>query len=238
MRAFEIVYEDNDIVVVDKSAGINTIKPRHSTNNLILFDFLYEKYGELFLVHRLDRDTSGLIIFAKNQESQSNLSGQFIDHRINKTYYAFVDGRLEFENTYLIDVPIMIVPGKYKVSIHEKGKPSQTKIRVVENYKNFTMLEAKLLTGRTHQIRIHLNYIGYPLIIDRLYGHRTEFYLSEIKKKYHLKKDMEELPLVKRQTLHAHSMELEHPATGEKMTFNSELPKDLRALRKQLMKHG
>ena len=100
------------------------------------------------------------------------------------------------------------------------------------------MLEAKLLTGRTHQIRIHLNYIGFPLMIDRLYGHRTEFYLSEIKKKYHLKKDQEELPLIKRQTLHAHQLELEHPETGVKMIFNSELPKDLRALRKQLSKNG
>ncbi len=238
MRAFKIIYEDNDMVVVDKSAGIYTIRPRHSTDDLVLFDILYKKYGELFLIHRLDRDTSGLIVFAKNSQSQNIISAQFQSGKINKSYYAFVDGNLEFEDTYLIDVPIMIVPGKYKGSINEKGKPSQTKIRVVENYRNFTMIEAKLLTGRTHQIRIHLNYIGYPLIIDKLYGHRKEFYLSEIKKKYKLKKNMEELPLVKRQTLHAHKLELEHPSADKKMSFNSELPKDLRALRKQLIKNG
>ncbi len=238
MRVFNAIHEDNDIVVVDKPAGIYTIQPRHSTGDPVLFDILRQKYDELFLVHRLDRDTSGLIVFARNTKSQTILSEQFHENKINKSYYAFVDGNLDFEDTYLIDVPIMIIPGKYKVSIHEKGKPSQTKIRVVEHYKNFTMLEAKLLTGRTHQIRIHLNYIGYPLMIDRLYGHRTEFYLSEIKKKYHLKKDQKELPLVKRQTLHAHQLELEHPETGEKMIFNSELPKDLRALRKQLAKNG
>ncbi len=238
MKAFATIFEDDDLIVIDKAAGVYSIHPRHSTNDAVLFEMLEKKYGQLYLIHRLDRDTSGVIVFARNKESQKRLANQFLNNTISKSYYAFVDGNLDIEDTYLIDVPIMIVPGKYKVFIHEKGKPSQTKIRVVEKYRYFTMIEAKLITGRTHQIRIHLNYIGYPLIIDKLYGHRTEFYLSEIKKKYHLKQGQTELPLISRQTLHAHRLELIHPVNDEKMVFQSQLPKDLRALRNQLRKNG
>ncbi|HHH55196.1 MAG TPA: RluA family pseudouridine synthase [Bacteroidetes bacterium] len=237
-KYFDLVYEDDDLLVVDKAAGIYTINPRHDTNDFVLYETLKSKYPGLLLVHRLDRDTSGLIVFARNSKSQKNLTSQFENNSIQKNYYAFVDGRLDFDETYMIDVPILIVPGRYKVSIHEKGRPSQTKIRIVETYQDFTLLEAKLLTGRTHQIRVHLNYIGYPLLVDKLYGQRSEFYLSEIKKKYRVKKDEMERPLVSRQTLHAHKLELIHPTTNEALEFNSELPKDLQALQKQLRKHN
>ena len=235
---FKIVYEDDDVLVVDKSAGVYTINPRHNTNDFVLYEFLKTKFSGLLIVHRLDRDTSGLLVFAKNPESQKNLTVQFTNNLILKNYYAFIDGKLEFDDTYLIDVPIMVVPGRYKVLIHEKGRPSQTKIRVVENYRDFTLIEAKLLTGRTHQIRIHLNYIGYPLVVDKLYGHRSNFYLSEIKKKYRVKKEHKEKPLVSRQTLHSHQLEFIHPITNSKMVFYSELPKDLKALKNQLQKHN
>lgn len=235
-KSHTIIFEDNDILVVDKSPGVYSIKPRHETKDPVLLNELTEIFGDLYLLHRLDRDTSGIIIFARNEKSQQFISEQFTDNRLEKTYYAFIEGNISADDALLIDVPIFIDPGKYKVRIDKKGKPSQTKIRVIESYAGFSMIEAKLLTGRTHQIRIHLQYIGNPLIVDNLYGNRTEFFLSEIKYKMNLKNTENERPLVERQTLHAHNIKFIHPSTNEKIEFDCELPKDLRALRNQLGK--
>lgn len=238
IKSYKIVYEDDYIIVVNKAAGVYTISPRHATMDDVLSDLLEKRYKEIFIVHRLDKDTSGLVVFAKNSEIHKNLSIQFEENKIDKVYFAFVEGKLEFVGTYLIDVPILVDPGRQKVQIHDKGKPSQTKIRIVEQFSNHTLIEAKLITGRTHQIRVHMEYLGYPLMIDKLYGTKKEFYLSEIKRKYHRKEDRTERPLITRQTLHAHSMSLTHPVTGSKMNFEAELPKDLRALRYQLRKNS
>ena len=238
LKSYKIVYEDDDIIVVNKAAGVYTISPRHATPDDVLSELLEKKYKEIFIVHRLDKDTSGLVIFAKNAESHKHLSLQFEENKIDKVYFAFVEGKFEIDGVYLVDVPILVDPGRQKVQIHDKGKPSQTKIRVVEQFSNHTLIEAKLVTGRTHQIRVHMEYLGYPLMIDKLYGSKKEFYLSEIKRKYHRKEERSERPLITRQTLHAHSMSLTHPTKGSIMKFEAELPKDLKALRYQLRKNG
>ena len=236
-KYFDVIYEDKDILVVNKEAGVYTIPPRYSANAIVLKDLLEKKYGKIYTLHRLDKDTSGLVMFARNEKSHKNLSSQFQDNKIEKTYFAFVDGVLDIDDVYLIDVPIMIIPGYHKVRIHDKGKPSKTKIRVVEKFKNHSLVEAKLITGRTHQVRVHMQYIGYPLMVDKYYGQRDEFFLSEIKSGYRISDDDIERPLVSRQTLHAHSLAFEHPSTGEKMFFTAKLPKDLKALRYQLNKN-
>lgn len=237
-KYFEVIYEDDDLLVINKAAGVYSIDPRHNTPDPVLTDLLEKNHKdkEIFIVHRLDRETSGLILFAKNQESHRLLSQQFSENKIEKSYYAFVDGHMDFDGVFLIDVPIFIDPGKYKVRIDSKGKSSRTKIRIVESYTNYTMLEAKLVTGRTHQIRIHLQYLGHPLIVDKLYGNREEFFLSEIKHKYRSNKNTDELPLISRQTLHSHQIKFLKPSTNEEMIFNAPLPKDLKALRNQLSK--
>lgn len=235
-KYYETIYEDDYLLVINKSAGVYSIDPRHNTPDPVLTDLLRKKYSEIFIVHRLDRETSGLILFAKNQESHKILSQQFAENKIEKSYYAFVDGYMNFEGVFLIDVPIFIDPGKSKVRIDPKGRPSRTKIRIVENYTNYTMLEAKLITGRTHQIRIHLQYLGHPLIVDKLYGNREEFFLSEIKHKYRSSKNSFEQPLISRQTLHSHQIRFLKPFSDEELIFNAPLPKDLKALRNQLSK--
>ena len=238
-KYYELIYKDDDVIVVSKYAGVYSIAPRHEQRAIVLHDLLKNEYGDVFVLHRLDRDTSGLMVFAGNEKSHKELSRQFQNNEVEKTYYVFVDGVLDMEadDSYLIDVPIMIVPGIHKVRIHDKGKASQTKIRVVELYKNHSLIEAKLLTGRTHQVRVHMQYLGYPLIVDKYYGRRDEFFLSEIKKKYKINDDEIERPLVKRQTLHAYSLSFNHPVSGERLHFVSELPKDLKALRYQLKKN-
>lgn len=235
-RFFEVLYEDEDLLVVNKNAGVYSIDPRHSTKDPILPELLSKIYRSVFVVHRLDRDTSGLMLFARNEESHKLLSKQFQENKIEKSYYAFVDGIVDFDGAYLIDVPIFIDPGKPKVRIDPKGKEAKTKIRILEKYSNHTLLEAKLLTGRTHQIRVHLQYIGHPLMVDKLYGNREEFYLSEIKHKYRTGKNAEELPLIARQTLHSHQIKLFRPSDGNEITFEAPLPKDLNALKNQLLK--
>jgi len=235
-KFFDIVYEDDDFLVINKQAGVYSIDPRHSTPDPVLPELLSRICKEIYIVHRLDRETSGLIIYAKNAESHKILSQQFLDNKIEKIYLAFVDGQMDFDGTHLIDVPIFIEPGKAKVRIDPKGKDSKTKIRIVERYSNYTLLEAKLITGRTHQIRIHLQYIGHPLIVDKLYGKREEFFLSEIKHKYRTGKYSEELPLITRQTLHSHRIKLLKPSDGKAIEFEAPLPKDLNALRNQLQK--
>jgi len=237
-KYYEIIFEDNDLIVVNKTAGVYTIEPRHKTDDGILYDELLKISEEIFTVHRLDRETSGLVVFAKNAKTHKLLSEQFQNNAIEKVYYAFVDGNLDIDGAYLIDIPILITPGRQQVQIHEKGKPSKTKIRVVEEYKGFSLIEAKLITGRTHQIRAHMQYLGYPLMVDKMYGHRKEFFLSEVKRKYKRKGNGQERPLIVRQTLHAHTMKFKHPITKKEMMFEASLPKDLRALRNQLLKNS
>lgn len=237
-KIFDIIFEDEDIIVVSKYSGVYTIEPRHKTKDPVLFTELSKTRPDLLILHRLDKDTSGLVIFAKNETAHKKLSQDFENNRIEKVYFAFVEGVLDFEDVYLIDVPILITPGKYQVQINDKGKPSQTKIRIVETYKNHSLIEAKLVTGRTHQIRVHLQYLGYPLIVDKLYGNTTEFYLSQIKRKYKHNRSTPERPLIKRQTLHSRFMSFNHPTSGEKLSFEAKLPKDLNALRNQLRKNS
>ncbi len=237
-NSYDKIFEDDELIVVSKASGVYSIEPRHKTDDPILYEELKKITPELFTVHRLDKDTSGLIIYAKTAESHKNLSEQFHENKIEKTYYAFVDGNLDLEGgVYLIDIPILVTPGRYQVQISDRGKPSQTKIRIVESYKNYTLIEAKLITGRTHQIRAHMQYLGYPLIVDKLYGHKKELYLSEIKRKYRHKGDSPERPLIKRQTLHSRTLTFYHPVTNKKISLEAPLPKDLKALRNQLRKN-
>lgn len=235
-RHFEIVFEDDEMLVINKAHGVYSINPRHQTRLPVLADILQKKYGEIFVLHRIDRDTSGLIVFAKNENSHRILSEQFNATKIEKSYFVFVDGYMDFEGAYMIDVPVLADPGKFRVSIDPAGKEAQTKIRIVQSYPNFTMLEAKLITGRTHQIRAHMNYIGHPLIVDKLYGNRKEFFLSEIKHKYRTGPYEEEKPLISRQTLHSHEIRLWHQWSQQELVFNAPLPKDLNALKSQLEK--
>jgi len=238
-KSYEILFEDEEIIVINKASGAYTIEPRHKTDDPIIYEEIKKTTGDLFTVHRLDKDTSGLIVFAKTARSHKILSEQFRENKIEKTYYAFVEGNLDLEDSvYLIDIPILVTPGRYQVQISERGKPSQTKIRIVESYKNYTLIEAKLITGRTHQIRAHMQYLGYPLIVDKLYGHKKELFLSEIKRKYKHKGDSPERPLIKRQTLHSRTLSFIHPSTNEKLSFEAPLPKDLKALRNQLRKNS
>lgn len=236
---YDLIYEDEHIIVVTKPAGLLTIPDRFG-NKESLVAALQLKYGKVFIVHRLDRETSGILVFARNEAAHRHLSMQMEHHTADKFYLALLDGVLHHEEGE-IDKPIgehYSIPGKMAIS--NSGKPSLTFYRAIERFQRFTLVEAQIKTGRTHQIRVHFQSIGYPLAIDALYGRREQFLLSEVKgKKYKSGKfTEEERPLMERTSLHAARLRLQHPVTGEMMEFKSELLKDFTAVLSQLRKWG
>jgi 23S rRNA pseudouridine1911/1915/1917 synthase len=241
MATYELLYSDDDLLVVNKPSGLLTIPDRSGGEKDNLLAQLQRDFPRVMTVHRLDRETSGVLCFARHEAAHRHLSMQFEKHTVDKYYLALVNGVLHHEEGE-IDKPIgehPTIAGKMAI-VFAGGKPSLTFYRISERFKHFTLAEALLKTGRTHQVRLHFQSIGYALAVDPLYGRRTAFYLSEIKgKKYKSGKfSEEERPLIDRTTLHAFRLRLDHPTTNERVEFRCELPKDFSALLNQLRKWG
>lgn len=235
----DIIYEDEHLIVVNKQAGLLSIPDRTGSKESLL-GLLERQYGKIFIVHRLDRETSGILCFARNEAAHRHLSLQFEHHTSDKYYLALVDGVLHHDEGE-IDKPIGEHPTiSGKMAVVHSGKPSLTFYRVLERFKRFSLAEILIKTGRTHQIRVHFQSIGYPLAVDALYGRRAAFYLSEIKGKSYKsgKYTEEERPMMERTSLHSSRLRLDHPVTGERMEFKAELPKDFAAILNQLRKWG
>ncbi|HZV13273.1 MAG TPA: RluA family pseudouridine synthase [Candidatus Kapabacteria bacterium] len=231
----DILFEDESIVAVNKPPGLLSIPDRFDEELPSLSKLLEEKYGDIFVVHRLDRETSGVIVFAKNAESHRLLNIQFESRRTKKKYIAILEGRLEkdHDTIFLPIAPHRKLQGR--MCIDEKnGKEAQTEYTVVKRFGHFTEVEILLHTGRQHQIRVHFAAIGYPLLVDKVYGNREEFFLSSIKRNY--KTVGGEKPLIARLTLHALEMVLTHPLTQELLQIVAPMPKDMTSLIKQLEK--
>lgn len=232
-----ILHEDESLLVVEKPAGLLTI-PDRSGNPDNLYARLQKKFGQVYIVHRLDRETSGVLCFARTEAAHRHLSLQFEHHTTDKFYHVLLDGQLHHEEGE-IDKPIgehPSIPGKMAIS--NSGKPSLTFYRILERFQRFTLAEVLLKTGRTHQIRVHFQSIGYPLAVDAMYGRRAALFLSEIKgKSYKSGKNVEEeRPLLDRVSLHASRLRFDHPLSGERLEFKSPLPKDFAATLNQIRK--
>ena len=210
-----IVYEDQDIIVVDKPPGL-TVHPAPGHPRGTLVNALLARYPELEavgepsrpgLVHRLDADTSGLMVVARSPRSYADLSRQLKEHSFTKVYLALVKGRLQPAEG-VIDAPIARNPrSRQKMGVVEGGRASLTEYRTIEALDGFTLLEARLKTGRTHQIRVHMSAIGHPIAGDSKYGGRATF--------------------LRRQFLHACKLGFFLPSSGEPVEFTSKLPPDL-----------
>lgn len=237
-----IVYEDNDLLVVNKPAGM-VVHPGHGHFEGTLINALAyhlgisqgpdaedERMG--ILVHRIDKDTSGLLVVAKNDESQLDLARQFYEHSIERRYVAVVWGNLK-EDEGTIDANIGRDPNdrlRFKVFEDDsgKGKHAVTHYRVLERFGYVTFIECRLETGRTHQIRVHMSYLGHPLFNDERYG-GTEIRKGTIYAKYRqfIQNCFDICP---RQALHAKTLSFVHPRTKKMMHFDSPLPSDISAL--------
>ncbi len=234
----EIIFEDDALVVVSKPAGMLSIPDRYKHDLPNLKDYFKQMFGNIFVVHRLDRDTSGVMVFAKNADAHRNLSMQFEDMLVKKVYYCVVSGVVG-KDEMEIDIPLMSdpsTPGKSIPSV--RGKDSYTVIKVLKRYRNATLIKCLLVTGRHHQIRAHCSAIGHPLLIDPIYGNAEEFRLSSIKRRMKLKKDTEERPIISRITMHAKELAFRHPLTNEEVGFTADEPKDFAALIQVLNKYS
>ncbi len=236
----DILHEDDNLLLVNKPAGLLTLpdrfKPDEKPNLKTQLD---RRYGKVWTVHRLDRETSGVLAFALNEDSHRHLSQQFQERRADKTYLALLDGN-PAAPTGTIDRPLGPNPAKAgQMMVVRKGKASVTHYQVIEAFRHFALAEARIETGRTHQIRVHFASIGHPLAVDAFYGQREALYLSEIKQHgFRLGKGREERPLLTRLPLHASRLVLQHPGTGARLEATAPLPKDLRAVLNQLRKWG
>ncbi|MCX7904359.1 MAG: RluA family pseudouridine synthase [Caloramator sp.] len=210
----DILYEDDDIVVVNKPQGM-VVHPAAGNYTGTLVNALLKKCRTLSsingvirpgIVHRIDKDTSGVLVVAKNDFAHQHLAEQIKEHSVKRIYMALTEGVIK-QDTGTIDKPIGRHPiHRKKMAVVENGKRAVTHFKVLERYKENTLIEARLETGRTHQIRVHMASIGHPLVGDPVYGFR--------KQKFNLKG----------QALHAMVLGFIHPRTGEYMEFSSPLP--------------
>lgn len=221
----EIIYEDNDIIVVNKPKGM-VVHPANGNPDgtlvnaimAICKDSLSGIGGEIRpgIVHRLDKDTSGLLIVAKNDKAHVNMSEQIKNHEVKKTYIALVRGIVK-ENEATIDMPIgRSTSDRKKMAVTKNGKNAVTHIKVLKRYDKYTLLQVNIETGRTHQIRVHLSHIGYPIVGDCTYSNgKNEFGIVG-------------------QCLHSKLLEFKHPITGKEMKLEAPLPEYFENILKEL----
>lgn len=230
----EILLETDQFIAINKPSGLLSIPDREG-KEVSLKILLQEKLGKIFTVHRLDKDTSGVIVFAKDEESHKQLSQLFEGREVEKFYLGLVNGTLiQPEGT--IDVGIMEHPMKKGVMVtHVKGKHSVTDYKVLEAFRQYSWMQFQIHTGRTHQIRVHMKHIGNSIVCDDVYGDGKPILLSSLKRNFKLSKhEDEEKPILERLALH--SWKLKFTLNDNTYELEAVPPKDLRATVSQIKK--
>ncbi|MEQ9439810.1 MAG: RluA family pseudouridine synthase [Cyclobacteriaceae bacterium] len=227
-----ILYEDEDYIIINKPSHIATLEDRNDPFSIIELARGY--MADVQVGHRLDKETTGALALAKHPDAYRALALQFEHRTVKKVYHAVCDGIHNFQEMY-IDLPIYSNSrGTVRIS-HREGKQAQTVVHTLEAYKQHTLVQCQPVTGRTHQIRVHLATMDAPIVGDEQYG-GAPLYLSSIKRNYNLKKDTDELPLIKRVALHARALEIEL-LTHNRVCIEAPYPKDFAVLLKQLAKN-
>lgn len=230
---YGVLFNDPHLLVLDKPAGITVIPERNGVAGIQ--QMAEQQFGKLFTIHRIDKETSGIVVFAKNPEAHRHLSMQFESHAVNKKYTAFVQGMLPKEEVR-VEKSIGPHPRKPNVMIiSNAGKQAVSVFKPGEIFKHVSVAEVEIKTGRTHQVRLHMQYAGFPLLVDAVYGVADSFYLSAIKGKY--KGVEKEKPLLARLSLHASDIGFLHPENEKQILITSTLPADLQLVLKMLRKY-
>lgn len=220
----DIIYEDKDVVIVNKPKDM-VVHPAPGNYTGTLVNALLYHCTDLSgingvirpgIVHRIDKDTSGILVIAKNDLAHNDLAAQFKEHSIKREYYALVEGRIK-KDEGTIDAPIGRHPNnRLKFAVNDGGKRAVTHYKVLEVFNSCTLVKCTLETGRTHQIRVHMAFIGHPLVGDTVYGLKKQKLTNS------------------GQVLHAKTLGFIHPSTKEYVEFNSELPKEYKEILKKL----
>jgi RluA family pseudouridine synthase len=204
-----IIFKDKHLLVINKPAGLPVLPDGWEKDAPYLVKMLEEGYGRVFIVHRLDKVTSGVMVFARTAEAHRALNMQFENREADKIYHAILEGEPKWKERTAKHPLLADVGRKHRTVVNDRsGKPSETRYRVLKRYQSSALVEAKPMTGRTHQVRVHASALGHPLLGDILYG-------------------ASETELIARPALHAWSLTVNHPADGERLTFKAEHPEDI-----------
>jgi len=226
----EAIYEDEDLIIINKPAGM-VVHPAAGIQSGTLVNALSFRFQNLSsaggavrpgIVHRLDRDTSGLLVVAKTEAAHENLADQFRDRNVFKSYIALVHGNVVHDSG-IVEEPIARDPRqRTRMAVVRGGRPATSLYKVRQRFERFTLLDVQIKTGRTHQIRVHLAWLKYPLVGDAVYGGGRDNTVADPKLRSHIAK-------LGRQFLHAEQLGFQHPRTGLEMRFSVALPDDLAA---------
>jgi RluA family pseudouridine synthase len=231
-----ILYADDDVLVVDKDPGIVCVPERYEPESATLIGLLSAAWGKLYPVHRIDRDTSGVVVIARTAEAHRELNACFFGREVKKEYRAIVRGTPEWKET-ACDMPLRADGDRDHRSVVDTrhGRESRTAFALISRLGPYSLVVAFPETGRTHQIRVHLSALGYPIACDPLYGDGEPICLSRLKRKWR-GDPWEEKPLISRTALHAYKVSFPHPRSGELASFEAPYRRDFIATIKQLEK--
>ena len=211
-----IIYKDEQILVINKPAGLSVLPEGWDKDASFLVKMLEEEFGKVWVVHRIDKVTSGILVFALTAEAHRSLNIQFEKHQVGKSYHALLNGLPKWEEK-VTKFPLRVNVGhKHRTMVDDKnGVRSETRFKILKRYQASALVEAVPMTGRTHQIRVHAYALGYPLLGDTLYS-------------------APETDVIPRPALHAYSLTFTHPTTNEAVSFQAEYPSDFKAAVKML----
>ena len=235
-KTLEILYFDATIVAVNKPSGMLSIPDRYDPAAPVALGSLESDFGELFVVHRIDKDTSGVLVYARNAEAHRVLNRQFATREVDKSYLALVRGRTE-NDEWECDLPLLVdADRQHRTIVNARyGKEALSRFETVERFRDYSLVRVKPETGRTHQVRMHCAATEYPIAADPLYGDGKPILLSQLKRRW--KGDaFDERPLMARTALHAERIVFAHPEDRRVMDISAPLPKDFSALLFQLRK--
>ncbi len=236
-RQLQIIYADEALLAVNKPAGLHSLPDGYDPNAPHLKSLLEPIFGRLWIVHRLDRDTSGIVLLARSAAAHQHLNSQFEQRQVSKRYQAIICGRPDWTER-LVSLPLQPDGDRQHRTVVNlrRGKPAETIFRTLGIFARFTWLEALPHTGRTHQIRAHLAAIDLPILGDALYGGGTALFLSDLKPSFGTGV-APECPLIHRTALHAYSLDFFHPVDDSSLHLEAPYPKDFNATLRMLQRY-